>query len=314
MTEPSRTGALPDYAVPTGEFVREWMDDNGINAAELAVRLGVSRKHVSLLLRGQAALSHAVALQLERVTGLSARYWNNLESLYREDLARLDAEEILTSQFDRIHRFPLRYLRERKIVTAPDEDRAAVVNQVLAFFRVADVDALYELWGHGSAAYRRAAAGMARSEDMMTWLTIAENNVSPSQLPPFDRGRLRDALQELRALSVDEQDTSDDAAVSLLRETGVVLCHVPAVPGLDTKAATLWIHGHPVIQLAENHEPDRQGWFDLFHEIGHVLHHSPNNLYVKGIHGREEAEADAFASKMLGAGFYAPANQELIEV
>ena len=30
----------PDYVVPTGDFIKEWMEDEGINAAELARRLG----------------------------------------------------------------------------------------------------------------------------------------------------------------------------------------------------------------------------------------------------------------------------------
>ena len=44
----------PDYIVPTGDFVAEWMEDEGVNAAELARRLDVSRKHVSELLPGKA--------------------------------------------------------------------------------------------------------------------------------------------------------------------------------------------------------------------------------------------------------------------
>ena len=35
--------AHPDYVVPTGDFIEEWMEEEGINAAELARRLDVSR-------------------------------------------------------------------------------------------------------------------------------------------------------------------------------------------------------------------------------------------------------------------------------
>lgn len=34
--------AHPDYVVPTGDFIEEWMEEEGINAAELARRLDVS--------------------------------------------------------------------------------------------------------------------------------------------------------------------------------------------------------------------------------------------------------------------------------
>lgn len=79
----------PDYAVSPGDHIEEWLDDQGINAAELARRLDVTPKHVSELLSGKAPLSATVALGLERVTGIPARIWNRFEAGYREDLARL---------------------------------------------------------------------------------------------------------------------------------------------------------------------------------------------------------------------------------
>ena len=48
---------LPDYAVSPGDHIKEWLDDHGINAAELARRLDVTPKHVSELLSGKAPLS-----------------------------------------------------------------------------------------------------------------------------------------------------------------------------------------------------------------------------------------------------------------
>ena len=74
----------PDYVVPTGDFIEEWMEEEGINAAELARRLDVSRKHISELLRGKAPLSHDMALRLENTTGVPARIWNLHETGYQK--------------------------------------------------------------------------------------------------------------------------------------------------------------------------------------------------------------------------------------
>jgi len=94
MTLIAQSTSLPDYAVPSGDFIQEWMDDNGITAAELARRLDVSRKHVSELLRGKVALSHGMALRLESVTGVPARNWNNIEAQFQEDRGRQFEDEI----------------------------------------------------------------------------------------------------------------------------------------------------------------------------------------------------------------------------
>ncbi len=58
------TSTATDYAVPTGEYVVEWLDENRISQAELARRMGVSAKHVSKLIAG-ALLSAEVATKLQ---------------------------------------------------------------------------------------------------------------------------------------------------------------------------------------------------------------------------------------------------------
>lgn len=81
-------GFEPEYVVPSGEFIADWMEETGVGAAALAERLGVSREHVSQLLQGQVPLTHETARQLEHVTGIPARLWNQYEAGYREALSR----------------------------------------------------------------------------------------------------------------------------------------------------------------------------------------------------------------------------------
>ena len=80
--------SMLNYVVTTGDFIAEWLEDEGINAAELSRRLGVTSKHVSELPRGKDPLSHPLAVPLERVTGVPARLWILYESGYRSEHAR----------------------------------------------------------------------------------------------------------------------------------------------------------------------------------------------------------------------------------
>lgn len=88
MKDTSTVG-LPGYATPTGAFVEEWLEDHDVEAAELARRLGVSRKHLGDLMRARVALTPEMAVKLARVTGVPAETWSRLEALYRDDLARI---------------------------------------------------------------------------------------------------------------------------------------------------------------------------------------------------------------------------------
>ncbi len=290
----------PDYIVTTGAFIAEWMEDEGINAAELARRLGVSRKHVSELLSGKAPLSHSLALALERVTGVPARIWNQYESGYRSDLARVEEELDLAAQYERARTFPLTYLRKWGYITASAKERADIVRQLLGVLGVASLNAFEATWAQGSVAYRRAAVGRGDAAALATWLALAERHLDDlDDLPRFDRSGLQKLLPELRALTNGEPGDAIREAVEKLRTVGVVLRFIPAVPGLGIHGATRWLNGRPIIQLSLLWKSDDQLWFTLFHELGHVLLHGDRELYLNGDVTDAEDEANTFASDLL---------------
>ncbi len=291
--------ATPNYIVTTGDFIAEWLEDAGVNAAELARRLGVTPKHVSELLSGKAPLSAHLALALERVTGVPARLWNMYEAGYREDLARLDTVEDLAAQYEQAKAFPLAYLRKFGFVMASARDHAGTVRELLTLLGVASFDAWRATWTHGSVAYRRTAAGRDDAPALSVWLTIAEREAAQQSVAPYDEAALRELVPRLRALTVSDPASSAAEAARLLREVGVTLCSMPAVPGLGIHGATRWIAGHPIIQLSLLWKCDDQFWFTLFHEIGHVLLHSSKELFLLGEHTVAESEADSYAARLL---------------
>ncbi|MBS1905487.1 MAG: ImmA/IrrE family metallo-endopeptidase [Actinobacteria bacterium] len=292
--------AQPNYVVTTGDFISEWMEAEGINAAELSRRLGVSRKHVSELLHGKAPLSHALALALERVTGVPARIWNQYESGYREDLARLQEVADLERQYEAARAFPLSYLRKWSYITAGSRDRAETVRQLLAILGVASLDAFEVTWREGAVAYRRSAIARDHSEALVTWLALAERHHDGlHDVPAFDREGLESLIPELRRSTREDPVIAIEAAAAALRAVGVVLCLIPAVPGLGIHGATRWVNGRPVIQLSLLWKSDDQLWFTLFHELGHVMLHGDRELYLEGDGTEAEREADRYASEVL---------------
>lgn len=106
-----------NYAVPTGNFLDEWLEENQMTRADLARRLGASRKHVSQLVSGKVPLSYELAENLELVTGVPARIWNNYELQYQSDLAPLRKDSVLKARFSDVMRFPIDYLRRRGHIT-----------------------------------------------------------------------------------------------------------------------------------------------------------------------------------------------------
>ena len=73
---------------------------------EFALRMGLSEKHISRLINGQVELTHDVALRLESVLGVPASFWNNLEIVYREKIARVIEENELEQDCELSAAFP----------------------------------------------------------------------------------------------------------------------------------------------------------------------------------------------------------------
>lgn len=292
--------ATLDYVVTTGDFIAEWMERDGINAAELARRLDVTPKHVSELLSGKAPLSHNLALSLARVTGVPARIWNLYEAGYRSAVAREATDAELADQYEAAKEFPLAYLRKFNFIQAPARDRAGTVRELLGFLGVASLDAFHVTWSHGSVAYRRSAVSRDHAAALAVWLRLAEQHDDGLRdVPRFDRPALMSLTNDLRGLTLVDPMLGIHEAVQRLRAVGVVLCLLPPVPGLGIHGATRWLNQHPVIQLSLLMKSDDQLWFTLFHELGHVLLHGEKELYLDGDETTAEDEANQYASELL---------------
>lgn len=106
MSAEKQLQSTPDIVVPPGDRLLEVLDEFGMSQAELAMRTGRPLKTINEIVKGKVAITPETALQLERVLGKSASFWNNLEGDYREALARKDER---SHQF-RSHIFqPLRH-------------------------------------------------------------------------------------------------------------------------------------------------------------------------------------------------------------
>lgn len=79
-------------ATPPGATIKEQLIDRDMSQKEFAQRMDMSEKHISKLINGEVQLTPDVAMRLEMVLGLPARFWNNLEAIYREKLQLVQAE------------------------------------------------------------------------------------------------------------------------------------------------------------------------------------------------------------------------------
>src|SRR5437868_2182499 len=92
MANEPTSGWLPDWAIASGEFLLEVLNERGMTQSELAHRTARPMKTINEIVKGKAAITAETALQLERALGISARLWTGLETAYRDYLARQEAQ------------------------------------------------------------------------------------------------------------------------------------------------------------------------------------------------------------------------------
>ena len=93
-------------ATPPGATIKEQLHDRGMNQKEFASRMDISEKHISKLINGDVQLMPEMAVRLEMVLGVPARFWNNLEAIYREKLVKAEVENTMAADVELAKKFP----------------------------------------------------------------------------------------------------------------------------------------------------------------------------------------------------------------
>lgn len=76
-------------AIEPGATIKEVLEDRKMEQRELAALMDISENQLEMLLCGESQLTVAIAESLENALGIPSQFWLNLESIYREKLAKI---------------------------------------------------------------------------------------------------------------------------------------------------------------------------------------------------------------------------------
>ena len=155
MKHKKKYGFAPDYAVPPGKTLQEIMASLGMSQREMAMRTGLTVQTLIRIFKGDQPISYETASRLELVTGVPARYWNNLELQYQEQIARLAEQKRMKPALDWLKTIPTKELKERGYVKPAKED-VELLRETLAFYGVSSVKAWHDVWDAPAVAARRS--------------------------------------------------------------------------------------------------------------------------------------------------------------
>jgi len=294
-----------DYAIPPGETLAEILETRGMSQAEFSRRTARPLKTINEIVKGKVAITSGTAIQFERVLGLSATFWNDLETNYREDLARIDERKELEKQVEWLKEFPVREMRRYGLIKEA-RDKVVQLAELLSFFGVSSPEAWKRQWAVNTAQFRQSTAFEVSETALAVWLRWGEVDATEIQCEPFDEKKFRAVLGEARALTMEDPEVFVPALRELCARAGVAVVFTPELPKTRVSGATRWLSADKaVIQLSLRYKRDDTLWFSFFHEAAHILLHSRRRGHLDTDQGtgsatpQEEAQANRFASDCL---------------
>lgn len=289
-------------AIPPGESIKEQLEDRNMSQVEFAERMGQSTKFISQLLNGKVPLTHQTALKLESVLGVPARFWNNLEALYQEDLARIEQEKELEAELTIAKEFPFSDMVKKGWIAAIKTPHGKV-EELRRFFEVASLNQV-NLITKLAPVFRKLDNGKASDFALSAWLQKSYLEARHISTKTFNKQKLKTRIPQTRSLISENPETFLPKLIDILSDCGVALVLLPHLQNTYAHGATTWeSKTKAIITLSLRGKDADRFWFSLFHELGHLILHEKDNTFIQyddpTAEDIRETEADAFASGTL---------------
>jgi addiction module HigA family antidote len=84
---------IPGDIFHPGEFIKDELDARDLSQQALADKMKVSKSEISLLIHGNRNINVKTAILLEKVLGIDAEFWMNLQIKYDIDLVKKKAQK-----------------------------------------------------------------------------------------------------------------------------------------------------------------------------------------------------------------------------
>lgn len=290
-----------------GEFIKAMLEQNGMLQKELALRTGVSEKHISNVLNGEKGISASFARKLALVFGNEYSYWTNLQAAYDNHLLSLEVENDIKDEEKAVLK-PLKELFNYCVENGflhNDCSEAEKVLQWRKFLRISELTAAARITYN--AAYRAQLKGNSAIDPyvLFAWQQLCEritdrvSNVAET----LNTDLLYLRIDDIKKLTFErEPEVFRKELQAIFAECGIafdVVRHFKGAPvqGFIKKTES----GRNILCVTIRNGRADSFWFTLFHELGHILHGDLSMRFVDfpSVKGDVEEKADKFAQDAL---------------
>ena len=295
---------LSDLPIPPGDILEEELEARGMTQKELSARLGRPPQAINEIIKGKKAITPDTAIGLEKVLGIDAKFWTNLEADYRMVLARNREREALAANLASLNEYPIREMAKRGWIQS-DRNKENLLKSLMSFLGVANPEPLAY---HAAVGFRitEAAQQSISTGALAVWLQKGEMDAGMVQTNDYNEEAFTEALLQIRGMTVRPLEEFLPEMSRLCARAGVAFCMVPELPKSGANGVARWLTDHKaLIQMSIRGKWADIFWFTFYHEACHLIkHRTQRRIVIDGLDGppdmaEMEAEADQFAGDFL---------------
>ena len=256
-------------ATPPGYAIKEQLKEKRFSQKEFALRMEMSEKHISKLLNGEVILTVDMALRLEMVLGVPAKFWLNLEMIYREKIAKIQLENQMDEDILIASRFPYAEMSTKKWVKETDS-KIERVFELRKFFEVIRLGLLFEN-NPINAFYLRMDENSKEDYAFLAWVQkvkvlAREYKVSSVNI----EGAIMGIATFKKMMKKPTSESIEELKIYLAKK-GIVLILLPHLNENNHKNLTFCEKNRIIMALALKDANEDLFWANFLHEYGHIV-------------------------------------------
>ena len=279
-----------NFLVPTGNIIKEYLEEYGITQKDLAERVNSSEKHISNVLKGKNRLTEELALKLEKViVGIPASYWLNYEAKYREQVAR--EEEITT-----VNKWNLQEISKRfhfkEVFKGLNISLAQQAIEMLKLLKISDFKNFDNVYDKVAVEFMEDGG---EKEALAIWLNMCESEIEIQndeiKNVKYKEANIKENLKKFKLLSNNSKtESSINSCRKLCNKLGVYLVFCESITNSKVRGALTTYKNHPAIYISGRFKSHANTWFALIHEIAHLLLHYDKNYVIVTYEGNDSSK------------------------
>jgi len=289
-----------------GYYVAEVIEDMGISQAEFATRMGTTAKTLSTLINGQINLSNDLAKKLSAMLGTSADVWLELQKGFDQKLIEIDHAKDMDDQVEIAMQIDYSFFVAAASLPAA-KSIYEKINNLCQYLMISNLGILAQ--PDFLVNFRTGISNFQTKNviNSRAWIQTAINCSKSIHTEPFDAGRLKEHLPEIRRMTVQKPDVFIPRLREIFALCGVAFVLLPHLKNSGVNGAVKWINTERVVwAMNDRGAYADKFWFSLFHEIKHVLQQKIKTVFISfnesdmiHINSDLEDEADIWASNYL---------------